>query len=649
MYHSDNYVLHKIGETGNVEYSWSNNINELIVQFFFQLVRQSHKTNLSEIHHNILSRIKCCETLHIEQFTMMYKLIGQTRDIVKGKGEQKLSFMQILGFYNMGYSLLAKSAFYHFVLRENNEHPFGSWKDVKYFCEYIKQHTHNTDHPLINYACELMLEQLKADCNALNIKRMSLERRKSHDDNAYTKQEFIEFYGDEEYWENAPIVDTSTSLEKSSATDTVFSPNVSLCAKWVPREKSKFDWVHSKLATTQFSYIMETANSTRSRQRAIKKCKSYLRKIYAPLNKYLDTVQIKQCSNRWRFIDFNNVTAITMHKQSKAFLNLNGKRTNIVNGSTFSSNTAPISNAVKEKDREKCALNLRTHVEASISDGLTNKIHSNPLSIHDLVKRALTQNLTTRAEINILNLQWENSLKKNKMLEKNVIAFVDTSYTMRSNNNAPLYSALGLGIRISELSAPPFQYNLLTFDEIPQWHNLKYDETFYQKINRLKSVHDGGKSNFYQMMQFFLDTCIANRIPAYCVSKMVIVILSDMQIDDIKNSNKFNSMYKQVTAMYKRSSLNRLHIPYTPPHIVFWNVKKTDGFPVQSIQKNVTMMSGTNPMLINILSRFNNTKTRNEHNSNITARNAIRNILNHSRYDVMNKDIDNFIKCTITA
>ena len=72
-----------------------------------------------------------------EHLETMYKLIGQTRDIVGGKGEQKLAFMQIWGFYVTGFEELAHKAIYHFVENSSNEHPYGSWKDIKYFSLYI--------------------------------------------------------------------------------------------------------------------------------------------------------------------------------------------------------------------------------------------------------------------------------------------------------------------------------------------------------------------------------------------------------------------------------------------------------------------------------------------------------------------------------
>ena len=92
----DNATSKKFGENGHVEHSWSNNIDEKIVQYFFQLVRSKQHGDLIRQLSDILHRLKGHEDT--EQFSMIYRLIGQTRDLVNGKGERDLTYMQI--FYH---------------------------------------------------------------------------------------------------------------------------------------------------------------------------------------------------------------------------------------------------------------------------------------------------------------------------------------------------------------------------------------------------------------------------------------------------------------------------------------------------------------------------------------------------------------------
>ena len=83
----------QIGENGHVEHSWSADVDQEIVQFFFQLVRSKDTSDLSKRLFNMLSNMNW--RVHKLQLTTLYKLIGQTRDIVSGKGEMDLTWMQL--------------------------------------------------------------------------------------------------------------------------------------------------------------------------------------------------------------------------------------------------------------------------------------------------------------------------------------------------------------------------------------------------------------------------------------------------------------------------------------------------------------------------------------------------------------------------
>ena len=140
------------GENSSLQYDWSSHIDETLVQFFFQLVRSDDHADLENKLRAILSHYKRKKRFFIRQYlTMAYKLIGHTRDIIHGKGEQQLTFMQILIWYEF-YPYLAKQAFTVCVENKEYMHPYGSWKDIKYFCHYIYQKLSTKQHPLIEHA-----------------------------------------------------------------------------------------------------------------------------------------------------------------------------------------------------------------------------------------------------------------------------------------------------------------------------------------------------------------------------------------------------------------------------------------------------------------------------------------------------------------
>jgi hypothetical protein len=93
----------------------------------------------------------------------LYKMIGHTRDIVDGKGECTLTYMMIFTWYEF-YPELAMFALKCLVdLGDKSIHQYGSWKDIKYFCQYCKNRGVFENHELIEYAIELTNAQLKSD------------------------------------------------------------------------------------------------------------------------------------------------------------------------------------------------------------------------------------------------------------------------------------------------------------------------------------------------------------------------------------------------------------------------------------------------------------------------------------------------------
>ena len=407
----DQYTPKQVGEKGNIEYGWSNICDEKIVQYFYQLVRTEDHTDLEQKLESILLTFRGQETNVLPQMCIMYKLIGQTRDIIGGKGEQQLAFMQLWGWYKY-YPQLAEKAFRHFVLLNGDEtmHPYGSWKDIKYWCNFIYKKTGDKSHPLIASALDIAMRQLLYD-----------EAR-------------YESYMDE--------------MDKTQ-TD---KPFITLCAKWLPREKSKYGWVFRLLAERMFGYFQDTAKSAQSKKKAELKGRIILKKLLVRLNQYLDTAQIKMCNKQWSKLNFNHVTGQTLRRNSLAIMNTNK------NGEQRSANT----------DRIECAEKYKQHIDAAKVEPTRYKMHGKRCSVYELVKDALTASSVVdpsqrTVACDTVNLQWADNRLNNKGLEETpIISMVDTSNSMTSDNCLPLYNAIGLGIRTSELTHPAFKHRCLT-------------------------------------------------------------------------------------------------------------------------------------------------------------------------------------------
>jgi len=239
-----------------------------IVEFYFQLVRTADKKKIEQNLFNLLKKFEGNEINYINDFLLLYRLLGQTRDIICGKGEQDLSFLQIY-IWHMFYPELAFFAFYQFIYPHSiTEKSYGSWKDVKTFCHFIKKKTNNENHPLILYAMDIMLQQIYIDYSVVN------------------SQQNI-------------------------------NQQITLAGKWAPRQRSKHHWLFKKMAYQYYSYFfIKTKNITAAKNAS----KMYFRKILSKLNYFLKTPQIFMASREWSKIDFEKTTSRTLLYFRKSFL-----------------------------------------------------------------------------------------------------------------------------------------------------------------------------------------------------------------------------------------------------------------------------------------------------------------------------------------
>jgi hypothetical protein len=575
------FTNHSYGEKSHLQYGWSNNLDEKICQFFFQLVRNKDHTNLEKIHNDILSQLSvkiiqsksktlCVEKeVAVEKLNIMYKLIGQTRDIISGKGEQQLAFMQIFGWYKW-FPELAINAFTHFVYIENT-HPYGSWKDVKYFCNYVFAKTKDKNHALIEHACRLMILQLDID------------------------------------WYNYNTKST-----------TFVSNKTSLAARWCPREPNykkkknvKFGWLFKKIAI-----YYQKSNSQMNNEIATRRM---LRKRLSILNKSLDTTQIFQAGKQWSKINFNSVTSKTMRNQKFAFQNKTKRST------TRSS----------EEDRINCAKKFVNHINKAIKNPDTTKVHGKRCNVYELVKDAIMIPLHNKDDcktsIDTINLQWKDNLKNNRALGHiPIVPMADVSPSMECDECIPLYNSIGLSIRCSELTHPVFRNKVMTFDENPQWVDMDGTESFYEKAHRVKSASWGGGTKIFRAFEMVLHACVQNKVPSREVENMIIAIFSDMQIDChyVKDS-PFNDkvMVDRIDEMYQKEG-------YKTPHLLFWNLRKTSGFPMLTSRKNCTALSGYSSTLLNVFCDKGIGGLK-----EFTPQKMLEDLLSHNRYDIMEQDL----------
>jgi hypothetical protein len=535
----DNCTSTQIGEKSHVEYGWSNSIQEKIVQFSFQVTRTDDNglDKLSMVLYYLLSSLKyTIENSDLSEkevakgyLSVLYRMIGHTRDIIDGKGEYNLSYMMIYT-WNKFYPELANFALKCFVdLGDKNIHQYGSWKDIKYFCEYCKTQGENVNFSLIKYAIKLANEQLSTD--------------------------YVDY------------ISNSNSNSNS----------ISLAAKWVPREKSSYGWLYQELAIDYYSQFLTTAHTDVQKNKAVLKCKTEYRKLLSTLNKQIDTLQIKQCSHNWAAINFDKATSITLSKQKKAFLNIkkNGE------------DRYPDNN-----DRISCAELFNLHIQKAVRGDTEMK--GKRVGLANFTEQAIELlRGGSQAEKDLLNSQWRDNSTQNGALGK-MIAMVDVSGSMDGD---PMNVAIALGIRIAEKSL--IGKRVMTFSAKPTWVNLEPFNDFISQVEAVKCAEWGMNTNFYAALNTILDAIIQNNMSPEDVQDMALVVLSDMQMDLGDGCNKL-ALYETMKERYAAAGIRVYGIPYKPPHILFWNLRSTSGFPSLSNQPNASMMSGFSPALLNL-------------------------------------------------
>jgi len=536
----------------NIQYGENNHIeyqwSEISQEKILQLSFQLVRVG-DKMKREILAKKykECFENGTHEERKILIKLLAHTRDIETGKGEYALTFSILKEMMSYKEKLCIDLMIKFVGFEEEKEKPMGSWKDMKYFFNELD----NAPVKLI----KIMNSQLKKDIEKMNRNESS-----------------------------------------------------SLLAKWIPREKSKkFGWINEKLAKDYFEHYGESKNGWN--KSAIDKAKTHYRKIISSLNKYIDTVQIKQCGQNWENINFNNVTSITMMKQKKAFLDEKND----------------------SDDRKICRLNLLKYLE-EVKEG-KKEMKGKRTSMTDFIKSAL--NVESDEERFIINEAWKNNSKDTKSLE-NMIAMVDTSGSMECDNNQPLYSAIGLGIRVAEKSK--LGKRIMTFHNKPSWINLENCVDFVDEVEKIRCAGWGFNTNFHEAMNIILDQITKNKIPAEEIENLVLTVFSDMQFDKSEphNTNEYNNTVRQILEKkFNDAGVKVCGKGYKLPHILFWNLRSTDGFPELSYQTNVTMLSGYSPMLLNTFIEEGINGIR-----DITPWKMLLNMLNTDRYNQLEKLLD---------
>lgn len=520
-----------------------------------------------------------------QELTDAVVLAFQTRDVRGGKGERKL-FQDLLMILH-GVKPDLASALISLVPE------YGSWDDV----------------------FTLGAAALKAEKWDLHVKILQTAH--------------AQIYADE-----CEVQDYEAAVEAANAagTEPPPKPSISLVAKWAPRENKQFH----KLAICLASNLVgrRTMSSARAQQYSQKM--SAYRKRIAALNKYLDTVEVKECAKSWGQINPAHVPARAREIKKAAYLNEKVSK----GGRRYG---APELRHPDDADRMAC----REHFQAFFTKAAKGEVKisgAETLYPHEIVTKAEgLRHHATQEDKDSLNAVWMQMVAKAAQgggLGKSLF-MCDFSGSM---SGTPMQVAKAMGLLGSAVCSGPLKGRFLTFNTTPEWCEIDTTKTLFEQLTQLN--HNWGGSTDIQKAGEMIIAELKKSRAAPGSAPENLIIVTDMGFDAACGSSEYsnytNNTYrhnvktapKQTHAQMLRENFRRASEDvhgdpnaWAAPRIVVWNVAATysDNHQATASEEGVVTLSGWSPSLFKILCE--------EGPRVVTAWDALRAQLDDKRYD----------------
>lgn len=487
--------------TIEVTKDYSSFFRDELVFFYFHSVRFQNYADINSFfnrYETLLSILKkqmrINRDITLPYLKLVYKLIANTRDIRHGKGYHDTTYMMIWKFYRF-FPSLAIYMLYRFVKNTENQHyTYGSWRDIKYLCEFVKQHScHGENDSLIAICIDLINTQLKDDLNTWKFSENAMDGR------------FI-----------------------------------SHVAKWIPRENKKFGWLFNLLADnwgkTQYPYIINSAISYDSQIKARNKYKQLYRKNVSFLNKALDTVEIKLCANRRPLIEPHTIP-LCAHSKYK----------NVSFYDSDDNDKLECSQQIINHLESKYSLH-------NVYDNKGKYNTSSMLPISYYIKQAISVIQLgmndSNTQFHILNKQWaylENETTYVQM--EPIIPIIDISSSMRKHDDEPLYAAIGYAILISQQSS--IQNRIMVIDSNPIWVQFEDDMTFVHKVKRIIDIISSAystKASYINTFRLIGNSFLQNSTSDNEIQNLQFVIFSTFTEQQSNDNSLYNTLTKTLSS-----------------------------------------------------------------------------------------------------
>jgi len=422
---------------------------------------------------------------HFHILKQLYKYIVYTRDIYGGLGERELTY-QMLFIWNYHFPIPTGKCLHFMVLPIDKNPPYGSWRDIKALCFFIRSFSDKKDNdPFIDTCIGLMNHYLHLDSqkwsDALDL--------------------FNSKFG------------TPWEIPRPTPSDY----DISLVARWIPRESSSFGWLFDKCAlqwirSFRSHYLESTQTSPERFQKALRKGKKEYRQIISRLSKAWDTVQIKQCAHLWDSIDPLSIPMNAMMSQQQSLLNID--RYGSLRTSTMHS-----------KDRNTCAAKIQ-------AAWLTHK-SKNPVFIDMGFFMKQYLRVSHPLETKRLESLWSTVLSQISPLS-NFIPLLDMSLFSTNVDLFHVFMSMALAI-VSKSTVFESSKRLLCFDSTVHFVDFSDSSvsSFQSMMGIMKPIyhqHHIG-SDIIRACSFIIHAIEESKLSDDCIANLVFVVFSSYTVE----------------------------------------------------------------------------------------------------------------------
>ena len=367
-------------------------------------------------------------------------------------------------------------------------------------------------------------------------------------------------------------------------TDATADKDLSLCAKWAPRER-KGAHVDSYLLKDLAKILFPDIQKHETRM-------AEYRRLVACLNRRLKTVETFMSGGKWAEIVPSSVPGRAGSLYSRALLNLK---------STYQGGLVRLnheeSRALRkpaDADRMACRKHFVEYfasasASASASSSASSDIKgADTLYPHEIVRKALKCNMSP-AEADQIVAIWNAMVAKVKAAGtylEDCEVMCDFSGSMRHGHHdgIPFFVSLALGVLISEVTG---KNRILTFDSEPRWHKFPEGNLLVKLGSISEYLGQGTSTDFQKAYNLIVED---KQAPSF------VLVLTDMNFDQARGSETPGQTHAEMAkAMFQR-------IGEEAPVLGIWNLaaNPTD-IQATANEEGVVLLSGWSPTQFTVL------------------------------------------------